>query len=124
MPIREKLPAIKTALQLIGDAGEEQALAYLLEQGLHFVTRNFRCKVGEIDLIMQHGESLVFVEVRARKNTDHGGAAASVTPAKQRRVINAAQRYLQRYRMPPPCRIDVIAIDDGKLTWLRNAIEA
>lgn len=122
--MKEKVPGVKTALQVIGDAGEELALAHLLEQGLHLVTRNFRCKCGEIDLIMTQGETLVFVEVRARKNSTYGGAAASVTASKQRRIVNAAQRYLQRYRMPPACRIDVIAIDDGKLVWHRNAIEA
>jgi putative endonuclease len=70
------------------------------------VERNFRCKGGEIDLVMQDGEALVFVEVRKRADQRHGGAAASITPAKQKRLIVAAQHYLQRYRMPPPCRFD------------------
>ena len=108
---------------------EDAALAYLLAQGLTLVERNFRCKRGEIDLVMrdpatQQGQTLVFVEVRKRADDRHGGAAASVTAAKQARLIVAAQLYLQRYRMPPACRFDVIAIDGDRTTWLRNAIEA
>lgn len=114
--------ARQTARQLTGAAGEKRALAYLQDHGLVLVECNFRCKTGEIDLIMRDGATLVFVEVRARADMRHGGAAASVTPAKQRRLIRAAQRYLQRFRMPPACRIDVIAIDAGDLTWLKNAI--
>jgi putative endonuclease len=111
-----------TARQVIGTAGEERALQHLQKHGLVLVERNFRCKVGEIDLIMRDGASLVFVEVRARADDRHGGAAASITPAKQRRLTRAAERYLQKLRTLPPCRFDVIAIDDGVLTWLRNAI--
>ena len=112
----------QTARQVTGAAGESRALAYLQDHGLELVECNFRCKTGEIDLIMRDGATLVFVEVRARADMRHGGAAASVTPAKQRRLIRAAQRYLQRFRMPPACRIDVVAIDAGILTWLKNAI--
>ena len=111
-----------TARQVTGAAGEERALQHLEQQGMHLVERNFRCKVGEIDLIMRDGATLVFVEVRARADGRHGRAAASITPAKQRRLTRAAERYLQRLRTLPPCRFDVIAIDDGVLTWLRNAI--
>lgn len=88
------------------------------------VERNFRCKGGEIDLIMQQGDVLVFIEVRLRADRSHGGAAASVTPAKQRKLILAAQHYLQRYRMQPACRFDVIAIDGGEIDWIANAITA
>ena len=109
--------------QIDGRLGEDRALAHLLQHGLALVTRNFSCKGGEIDLIMQDGPGLVFVEVRARANARHGGAAASVTPTKQRRLIIAAQVYLLRHKKVPPCRFDVIAIDGGELTWLRNAIE-
>ena len=112
----------KTARQVTGAAGEARALAYLQGHGLELVECNFRCKTGEIDLIMRDGPILVFVEVRVRADMRHGGAAASVTPAKQRRLIRAAQRYLQRFRMPPACRFDVIAIDAGVMDWLKNAI--
>lgn len=120
-----KLPgarARRTEQQIKGQAGEDAALAYLAAQGLALVQRNFRCKGGEIDLVMQDGPALVFVEVRRRADRRHGGAAASVTRSKQARLIVAAQIYLQRFRMPPPCRFDVIAIDGAQLEWLRNAI--
>ncbi len=113
----------RTDKQIRGQSGEDEALAYLAQQGLLLAERNFRCKGGEIDLIMRHGESLVFVEVRKRANNRHGGAAASVTPAKQARLIIAAQIYLQRYRTPPACRFDVVAIDGAVLSWLKNAID-
>lgn len=122
-----RLPAFlrpRTAQQVSGQAGEDQALAYLQQQGLQLLERNFRCKGGEIDLIMQDGKVLVFVEVRVRSDGKFGGAAASVGSAKQKRLIIAAQVYLQRHTMPPPCRFDVIAFDDKKMTWLKNAIEA
>jgi putative endonuclease len=112
-----------TARQLIGQAGEDAALDYLKQRGLTLVERNFRCKGGEIDLIMQDGDALVFVEVRKRADKLYGGAAASITPAKQKRLIVAAQHYLRRYRMPPVCRFDVIAIDGDETAWLRNAID-
>lgn len=107
--------------QVEGAAGEAQALAYLQAQGLKAVGSNFRCKAGEIDLVMQDGETLVFVEVRKRASRSHGGAAASVTPHKQARLIRAAQFYLQRHRFPPACRFDVVAIDGERIEWLRDA---
>jgi putative endonuclease len=115
---------LRTARQVEGDAAEQRALLFLQAQGLTLVERNFRCKGGEIDLVMRDGGSLVFVEVRKRADTRHGGAAASVTARKQARLIVAAQLFLQRYRMPPACRFDVIAIDGEAMDWLKNAIEA
>jgi putative endonuclease len=112
----------RTDKQMQGQAGEDAALSHLEHHGLTLVTRNFRCKGGEIDLIMQDRATLVFVEVRKRADTRHGGAAASVTPAKQRRLTIAAQIYLQRYKMPPACRFDVVAIDGESLNWIKNAI--
>jgi putative endonuclease len=114
----------RTDKQVKGHAGEDNALAHLGQQGLTLVARNFRCKCGEIDLIMWHGDILVFIEVRQREKSFFGGAAASVTRAKQARLIMTAQFYLQRYRTPPACRFDVIAIDGAQLTWLKNAIQA
>jgi putative endonuclease len=114
----------RTARQRSGDDGEDQALAYLQQQGLRLLERNFRCRGGEIDLVMQDSASLVFVEVRTRAGASHGGALASITPAKQRRLIVAAQYFLQRYEQVPACRFDVIAIEGGHLEWLRHAIEA
>jgi putative endonuclease len=114
----------RTAKQVEGQAGEDAALEHLRKSGLKLVERNFRCKAGEIDLIMQEGSTLVFVEVRKRSNPRFGGAAASVTWQKQRRLIRAAQFYLLRFRDPPPCRFDVVALEAVQINWLRNAIEA
>ncbi|WP_353152789.1 YraN family protein [Herminiimonas fonticola] len=114
----------RTARQISGQIGEDEALAYLQQHGLTLIERNFRCKGGEIDLVMQDGVALVFVEVRKRADKNHGGAAASVTPAKQKRLIVAAHIFLQRYKMPPACRFDVIAIDATEMSWLKNAIES
>jgi putative endonuclease len=102
---------------------EQAALAYLTRNGLVLVEANFQCKGGEIDLVMRDGAALVFVEVRQRANRRHGGAAASITPAKIRRLVRAAQYYLLRFPATPPCRFDVVAIDGDQLEWLRNAIE-
>lgn len=114
----------RTDKQIRGQAGEDDALAHLQQHGLQLVERNFRCKGGEIDLIMQERGALVFVEVRKRAGSGYGGAAASVTARKQARLIIAAQVFLQRFKMPPACRFDVIAIDGEALTWLKNAIDA
>ena len=102
---------------------EQVALAHLQRHGLVLVEVNFLCKGGEVDLVMRDGETLVFVEVRQRADRSAGGAAASITPAKIRRLVRAAQFYLMRFAAPPPCRFDVVAIDAGQLEWLRNAIE-
>lgn len=107
-----------------GQWWEEQALAYLKGKGMALVEANYSCKSGEIDLIVRDGEQLVFVEVRQRASGSHGGAASSITGAKQRRVVRAAQTYLLRYERMPACRIDVIAIDGDRLEWLPNAIQA
>ena len=100
-----------------------QALHYLHEHGLIYIESNFRRPFGEIDLIMQDHATLVFVEVRSRAAARFGGAAASITKAKQRRLVLAAKAYLQRFRVTPPCRFDVIAIDAGTIEWIKNVIE-
>lgn len=114
-----------------GDAAEARALAHLQEHGLRLVERNYRvargpfARGGEIDLVLRERDgTLVFAEVRARAGTRHGGAAASVGAAKQRRIVLAAQHYLLRWASPPPCRFDVVAIDGGRIEWLRGAFEA
>jgi putative endonuclease len=109
--------------QAQGRDWEQNALAYLKRQRLKPLEQNFRCKGGEIDLIMRDGATLVFVEVRQRASGQQGGAAASVTPAKIRRLVHAAQTYLLRFPVTPPCRFDVIAIDGERIDWLRNVIE-
>lgn len=123
MDLLARLKGTRTARQQAGDAAEDRALRYLEAQGMRLVERNFRCKGGEIDLILQAGQTLVFVEVRKRAGDTHGDAAASITPRKQARILLAAQVFLQRYRELPPCRIDVVTVDGERLRWLRNAVE-
>jgi putative endonuclease len=115
---------VRTAKQIAGDAAEDHALHHLQQQGLTLVERNFRCKGGEIDLILRDQDALVFVEVRKRANTRYGGAAASITARKQARLVIAAQVFLQRYKTPPACRFDVVAFDGDRIDWLRNVIES
>ena len=105
-----------------GRKAEDRALQYLVSQRLSLVTRNFRCRGGEIDLIMQHGRELVFVEVRFRSSASHGGALASITSGKQAKMVLAAQLFLQRYRQLPACRFDVVAIEGTALHWLKAVI--
>jgi putative endonuclease len=112
----------RTAQQDKGQQGEDAALVHLTRQGLKLVERNFRCAGGELDLIMRDGDCLVFVEVRRRRSKAFGGAAASITPTKQRRLVHAAQTFLLRYPRLPPCRFDVIAIDAGEIEWLKNVM--
>jgi putative endonuclease len=106
-----------------GKAAEDAAADYLRKQGLCLVERNWRCKGGEIDLIMQDGKTLVFVEVRARSSSKFGGAAASITAAKQARLVHAAQLYLTGLKSQPPCRFDAVLFDGPSLDWLRDAFE-
>jgi putative endonuclease len=116
----------------LGDAGEEAALDYLQKQGLRLVVRNFSTPGrggGEVDLIMRSPDgTLVFVEVRKRKSASHGGAAASISFTKQRRIVFAARYYISRLARLPPCRFDVIAIegtgDEQRVEWLRGAFDA
>jgi len=113
----------QTEKQRSGRRGEDAALAHLVRHKLVLVERNFRCNGGEIDLVMRDGGALVFVEVRQRANASHGGAAASITPAKLRRLALAAQTYLMSLPAVPPCRFDVVAIDGGTLSWLKNVLQ-
>ena len=112
-----------TPRQRTGHEAEHQAREHLQQAGLRLVAANVRYKVGEIDLIMRDGATLVFVEVRQRADRAHGGAAASITPAKIHRLVCAAQVYLLRFPVTPPCRFDLVAIDGEHIEWLRNIIE-
>jgi putative endonuclease len=112
-----------------GEAAEDAALRFLAAQGLTLLARNYRCRMGEIDLVMRHGGSLVFVEVRARDGSDYGGAAASVGPRKQRRLVTAARHYLMTHPRAArlPARFDVVAFSgcDGENSphWIRAAFD-
>ena len=109
-----------------GENAEEKALQYLLSQGLSAVSRNFRCKQGEIDLIMRHGASLVIVEVRYRKNARYGSAVETITAKKQSRIIAATCHYLNTNKITDQAiRFDVVAMTgDDNLNWVQNAFQA
>ncbi len=112
-----------TAAQAAGSAAEEAAANFLARHGLEIVARNYRTRLGEIDLVARDGEVLVFVEVRMRSSAHFGGGAESVSPHKQARLVAAARQYLSRLRREPPCRFDVITLDSGSPEWLRAAFE-
>ena len=120
----------KGSPRISGNEAEDRALRYLQQRGLRLVERNYRvaagpgAPAGEVDLILYDREStLVFVEVRARAGLTHGGAAASVSAFKQRRLIYAASHYLLRHASPPPCRFEVVAIDGEAVEWLQAAFD-
>ena len=106
-----------------GSEAEEQAAQHLLRQGLKILARNYRCRGGEIDLVCRDGATLVFVEVRLRTHHGYGGAAASITPAKQRRLVLAANHYLAGKPLPA-CRFDAVLLDGANIDWIKNAFDA
>jgi putative endonuclease len=96
----------------VGKAGEEAAVQYLLQQGYRILERNYRCRVGEIDLIARDGKTLAFIEVKTRRSQRFGPAASAVTWAKQRHLIKASQVYLMQTRkLNELCRFDVVTIE-------------
>lgn len=108
-----------------GDEAEARALTFLQNQGLQAVCRNFRCKVGELDLVLLDGEALVIVEVRFRQSEQFGGALASITRQKQARIIAATQHYVIINRLSHcAIRFDVVAVSgDGRIQWIKNAFQ-
>jgi putative endonuclease len=107
-----------------GEQAEILALRYLESQGLKLITQNYRCRYGEIDLIMRDAKVIVFTEVRMRKSNAFGGALASVDSHKQRRILAAARHYLSEQRGSPLCRCDVVllnAISEQGIEWIQNA---
>lgn len=121
-------PPAALSTKAVGDAAEDRALAHLRAAGLRLLARNYRTPGrggGEIDLILREPDgTVVFVEVRQRASRKYGGAAASVGPVKQARVVRAARSYLMRMPRLPACRFDVVALDAGEIAWLRGAFEA
>jgi putative endonuclease len=104
---------------------------YLQGRGLRLLQANFRCRFGEIDLIMEHADCVCFVEVRYRESLDYGGASASITPAKQRKIVKTALFYLSRHRhlAQRALRFDALLLQreiDDKLefNWIQNAFYA
>ena len=109
-----------------GDYWERQVESWLARRGLQTLDRNYNSRWGEIDLICEQAGTVVFVEVRYRRGQSYGGGAASVTPAKQRRIIRAAGLYLAEHPalQQRPCRFDVVDIsgeDEVNMNWIQNA---
>jgi putative endonuclease len=120
-----------TTRQATGQSAEDRAWAHLQRAGLSLLARNYRvargpnARGGEIDLVCRERDgTLVFVEVRARADARHGGAAASVSASKRASLVFAAQRFLATLQVVPPCRFDVVAIDGERLQWLKAAFDA
>ena len=120
----------RTAAQQRGDRAENLACDYLRQQNLSLIERNFRCRYGEIDLIMRDGSYTVFIEVRARSKSTFADAAESIDARKQRKIIAASQAYLQKNPSARhgPVRIDVVTLDstaaNTRVQWLKDAIQA
>lgn len=109
-----------------GKAAENMAAHYLQRQGLKLLESNYRCRFGEIDLVMRDGKETVFVEVRLRGNAAFGGAAASITRSKQEKLTRTAQ-YYQMLHGQTACRFDAVlldGLDEQRLEWIRNAFDA
>lgn len=120
----------QTVKQQRGELAEKMACDYLRKQGFDLIEQNFRCNIGEIDLIMQDGDDIVFVEVRSRSRTDYGHASETINRQKQRKIINAATWWLQQrnWLYTRYSRFDVVAIhyinDSVTLDWFKNAFLA
>lgn len=119
-----KLSEAATPRQIQGSFQEMRACEYLESQGLKLIEQNFSCRMGEVDLIMQDKKSLVFVEVRYRADSKFGGAAASVSKGKQRKIIRTALYYQQRNALRSNMRFDVVAIEGSDLIkWISSAFD-
>jgi putative endonuclease len=106
-----------------GAHAEDQALRFLLGHGLRLKQRNYTCRLGEIDLILLDGATLVFVEVRMRNSRSFGGAAESITARKRARLLAAARHYLSRQHTIPACRFDAVLIERGGTPeWIKDAL--
>lgn len=111
-----------------GQQIEQRVATFLHKQGMRLITRNYHCRVGEIDLIMQHHEQLVFVEVRFRRSSRFGSAVESVNYAKQRRIIQTAEHFLLQHKTSySACRFDVVGVSpdgtDYDFEWIQNAFQ-
>lgn len=111
-----------------GQETEDACCEYLKNKGLSLIERNFHCRYGEIDLIMKDDKTIVFIEVRYRKNNDFGGALESITPNKKKKVKTSAETYIQTHSISNDVRIDFVAMtqDPNEPTrysfdWIKNA---
>ena len=107
-----------------GTAAERVAATFLQSHGLKLLETNYRCRFGEIDLIMRDGDTLVFAEVRLRTSSNFGGAAASITAQKRRKLLKAARHYLASGKKTPRCRFDAVLLSgmsERDIQWIKNA---
>jgi putative endonuclease len=119
-------PAGPSARTVLGEGGENAAARYLRGLGYRIIERNFRCEVGEVDIIARQGKTLVFVEVKTREEDDPA-PEDQVSLEKQHRCTKAARSYLSRYGSPqPPARFDVVGIvwPPGQAPQIRHTIDA
>jgi putative endonuclease len=109
-----------------GHAAEDAALAHLQAQGLRLRARNYTCRWGEIDLVMETNRQIVFIEVRYRATNAYGGARASIDARKRQRLVRSAADYLRRQRLGDrPARFDVVAVTaDTQIDWIPAAFDA
>jgi putative endonuclease len=127
MSERSRATGTRTAKQRAGDRAEEIAAAHLARHGVVTVARNYRCRLGEIDLVCDDAGALVFVEVRLRRSAGYGGAGSSIDFRKQQRIVAAARHYLatQAARAGDrACRFDAVlldGLDDARVEWIRDA---
>jgi putative endonuclease len=124
--LKGKLRA-KPSDDLLGDRGENVAARYLRNNGFTIITRNFRCELGEVDIIARQGKTLVFVEVKTRSNEDDAAGEDQVGDHKRNQLTKVAKYYLTRYGVPqPPARFDVIAIfwPPGRTPQVRHTPDA
>jgi putative endonuclease len=117
--------------QTSGRIAEQQARQHLEQQGLRLLAQNWACRVGELDLVMQDGDTVVFVEVRYRSHIGWGGALESIDARKRNKVSAAAQYFLQQqpHWAKHPCRFDVVAMSASeqpsqRLNWIKNAFDS
>jgi putative endonuclease len=109
-----------------GIAAEKLAETFLKKQGLKLIANNYHCAYGEIDLIMQDKNTLVFIEVRLRTNSQFGSPGESITFKKQQKIIKTAQYYLQQHNTQQDCRFDAVLLNKqnvANIEWIRNAFE-
>ena len=109
-----------------GEQAEQIAAGYLRRKGLALIEANYRCRWGEIDLVLRDRDTVVFTEVKLRRSKSFGGAIYSVDPRKQARIIAAARHYLAG-RKEVPCRFDVVLLerlDPPRIEWIRDAFSA
>lgn len=127
-PVKHSQPK-RSPSQIQGQAYEQQAIRFLQSQGMILIAQNLRCQSGEIDCVMLHRQTLVFVEVRQRTQATYGSAAASVTRQKQHRIKQSAKYFLPQLcrqlslKQIPLCRFDVLSFDgkEQSFQWLRHA---